>query len=197
MSFFLFKMLKVVITMFFGFAVAVLCIDLPFSFPGKLKKLNADYRYPTSMKISWFNLLEGDDSNRPWTWCGGGFSCKHFFLNNFKSLEFGGGFTYTMTMTQEMFDKNITTDPAVLPWWAESFNVPEDEISKIKYAMGYIIGHYDNEFQCRFGNDNGFDPPPGPNGEIAIAERYIVFYRNGSWPGPGMKMINKHELYTS
>ena len=87
-------MLKVVITLFFGFAVAVLCIDLPFSFPGKLKKLNADYRYPTSMKISWFNLLEGDDSEilKPWRWCGG------------ESLIFGDEFAYTMEMTQNLFD---------------------------------------------------------------------------------------------
>ena len=142
-------------------------------------KTNADYKNPPLIKIAWFNLLEGDDSDRPWNWCGG------------ESLTFADGFAYTMEMTQEMFDKNITTDPAVLGWWAETFNVPEEEIAKIKYTMGYVIGHYDNEFQCGFGNDNGFDPPPGPNGELAVAERYVVFYRNGTWPGPGMKICQK------
>ena len=120
-------------------------------------KTNADYKNPPLIKIAWFNLLEGDDSDRPWRWCGG------------ESLTFGDGFAYTMEMAQEMFDKNITTDPAVLGFWAEFFNVPEDEIAKIKYTMGYVFGHYDNGFQCGFGN---YNPPPGPNGEVAEAERY-------------------------
>ena len=166
------KMLKIAIFLL-GFSLAVLCDDSRFAFHAHLTKGNEDFQYPPLIKIAWFNFLELDDSDRPWTWCGG----ESFWIND--------EFDYTMVMTQETFDKNITTDPAVLGWWAETFSVPEEEIAKIKYAMGYVMGHYDNDYPCGFGNDQSFDPPPGPNGEVAVAERYAVFYRNGVWPGTG------------
>ena len=172
-------MLKLAFCTFLGLSVAVQFADSKFSFNGKMMKTNAYFQYPPLVKIAWLNLLEVDtfDLMRPWTWCGG------------ESLTFEDEFDYTMEMTQEKFDKNITTHPSVLPWWARNFNVPEDEISKIKYTMGYVIGHYDtNEVQCGFGNDNTFNPTLGPNGELSVAERYVVFYRNGTWPGPGMKV---------
>ena len=53
------------------------------------------------------------------------------------------------------------------------YNVSEDEMSKIKYARGELFGHYGNDLQCGFRNDNMFDPLPGPNGELALAERYM------------------------
>ena len=166
-------MLKLGITLLLGFSD-----DSKFSFNGKLMKPNKDYQYPPLIKIAWFNLLEGDDSEilKPWRWCGG------------ESLIFGDEFAYTMEMTQNLFDKNITIWPSYLTMYAEYFNVSEDEMSKIKYARGELFGHYGNDLQCGFRNDNMFDPLPGPNGELALAERYMIFYRNGSWPGPGMKI---------
>ena len=86
-------MLKLGITLLLGFSVAALCDDSKFSFNGKLMKPNKDYQYPPKIKIAWFNVLEGDDSDRPWRWCGG------------ESLIFGDEFAYTMEMNQEMFDK--------------------------------------------------------------------------------------------
>ena len=170
-------MLKLGITLLLGFSVAALCDDSKFSFNGKLMKPNKDYQYPPKIKIAWFNVLEGDDSDRPWRWCGG------------ESLIFGDEFAYTMEMNREMFDKNISTDPAVLQWWADIFNVPEDEMSKIKFTRGEVFGHYGNDIQCGF-RDDMFDPLPGPNGELAMSERYMIFYRNGYWPGPGMKIYS-------
>ena len=60
-------MLKLAFTLF-AVAALVLCDDSKFSFNGKFMKPNADYQYPPLIKIAWFNLLEGDDSARPWTW---------------------------------------------------------------------------------------------------------------------------------
>ena len=55
----------------------------------------------------------------------------------------------------------------------------EDEAAEIKFAMGYVIGRYANENQCPslYGNDL----ETGPNEEMAISERYAVFYRNGTF----------------
>ena len=43
-----------------------------------------------------------------------------------------------MEKTMDEFDESITTDPKVLAYWAEYFNVPEEEIANIKYAMGLV-----------------------------------------------------------
>ena len=172
-------MLKLAITLLLGFSVAALCDDSKFSFNGKLMKPNKDYQYPPLIKIAWFNLLEGDDSEilKPWRWCGG------------ESLIFGDEFAYTMEMTQNLFDTKYNNLAIISHNVRRIFyNVSEDEMSKIKYARGELFGHYGNDLQCGFRNDNMFDPLPGPNGELALAERYMIFYRNGSWPGPGMKI---------
>lgn len=152
--------------------------DSKFSFIGKVKKTNASYENPPFVKIAWKNFLElAEEFDRPWSWCAGG-----------KSSMFGDEFNFTMEMTQDMFDKNITTDPFVLPWWSEFFSVPKDEISKIKFAMGFIKGYYhDDEFECVIDF-----PTPGPIGEVAMVDRYAVFYRNGTWPGPGMKICQRY-----
>ena len=104
-------MLKLGITLLLGFSVAALCDDSKFSFNGKLMKPNKDYQYPPLIKIAWFNLLEGDDSEilKPWRWCGG------------ESLIFGDEFAYTMEITQNLFDKNITIWPSYLTMYAEYF----------------------------------------------------------------------------
>ena len=64
-------------------------------------------------------------------------------------------FGFEMEKTMDEFDESITTDPKVISYWAEYFNVPEEEIVNIKYAMGFVIGQYENDIECAFGNDLG------------------------------------------
>ena len=64
-------------------------------------------------------------------------------------------FGFEMEKTMDEFDESITTDPKVISYWAEYFNVPEEEIANIKYAMGFVIGQYENDIECAFGNDLG------------------------------------------
>jgi hypothetical protein len=66
----------------------------------------------------------------------------------------------------------------VIPWWANHFSVSEEEIDNIKFAMGFVTGHYENEIKCVFGNDLGSSVDNGTNGEVAFADRYAVFYKN-------------------
>ena len=49
----------------------------------------------------------------------------------------------------------------------------------------FVIGQYENNMECAFGNDLALDLDKGPNGEGAAADRYAVFYRNGDFPNCG------------
>ena len=60
-----------------------------------------------------------------------------------------------MEKNMDEFDESITTDPEKISSLAEYFNVPEEEIANIKYAMGFVIGQYENDIECAFGNDLG------------------------------------------
>ena len=53
------------------------------------------------------------------------------------------------------FDESITTDPEKISSLAEYFNVPEEEIANIKYAMGEVIGKYENTVECTIENNLG------------------------------------------
>merc|ERR1712168_570088 len=100
------------------------------------------YELPNTIKLSWFNFLEGDDSDTPWVHCGG------------KSLVSElGFFGLEMDVNMDEFDQSITTDPKVISWLAQYFNVLEEEIAGIKYAMGFVLGQYENNGECEFGND--------------------------------------------
>ena len=61
-----------------------------------------------------------------------------------------------MEQNMDEFDKSITTDPEVISYCAEIFNVPEEEIANIKYAMGEVIGKYENTIEsCTIENNLG------------------------------------------
>ena len=98
------------------------------------------YNNPKIIQLSWFNLIEGDDSRNAWKWCSGKSSLEH------------DKFQISMEISEEIFDKNIKTDPTVLKFWAETYNITEDEVSKFKLAMGYIIGSYGTESNCDLKN---------------------------------------------
>ena len=133
------------------------------------------------MKIHWFNFLEGDDSDTPWVYSDG-------TLSVFPELD--EKFVLTMEKNMDEFDESITTDDKVIPWWAKYNSVPEEEIANIKFAIGFVTGQYGNDIECVFGNDLGFQPDKGPNGEMAFAHRYAVFYRNGDLHCGMLKQLN-------
>ena len=130
------------------------------------------YEYPSSIWVRWFNFLEGDLSDTPWVHCDGK---STVFPVNWSSGHFG----FEMEKNMDEFDESITTDPKKISWWAKYLSAPEEEIANIKFAMGFVTGQYENDIECVFGNDLGFQPDKGPNGEMAFAHRYAIFYRNG------------------
>ena len=108
-----------------------------------------NYEYPSSIKVRWTNFLEivqSDTLDTPWVHCDGPLSV---------SSELDAKFGFEMEKTMDEFDESITTDPKVISYWAEYFNVSEEEIANIKYAMGFVIGQYENDIDCAFGNDLG------------------------------------------
>ena len=148
--------------------------DPKFSFIGTFQKAKDIYEYPIlSMKIHWFNFLEGypgyPDPDTPWTYSDGRLSFW-FPLPRF---------ILAMEKNMDDFDESITFDAKMITWWAKYSSVPEEEIANIKFAMGFVTGQYEKDTECVFGNDLGFRPDKGPNGEVAFANRYAIFYRNG------------------
>ena len=64
--------------------------------------------------------------------------------------------------------------------------MPEDEAAKIKFAMGIVYGRYADETQCSHDLSKRQSTSEqaiytGPNEEKALADRYAVFYRNGTF----------------
>ena len=144
--------------------------DTKFSFNGTLQKAMDVYEYPSLMKVRWINFLEGDlKSDTPWLHCGGTMSV---------SSELDTKFGFVMEKNMDEFDKSITTDPQRISLWAKYLSAPEVEVAEIKFAMGFVTGHYENEIKCVFGNDLGSSVDNGTNGEVAFADRYAVFYKN-------------------
>ena len=91
-----------------------------------------------------------------------------------------GRFEFEMEKNMAEFDESITTDPKMIRYWAKYLRRPEEEIANIKFAIGWITGQYENDTECLFGNDWDVDQiEEGPSKEVAFAERYAVFYKNG------------------
>ena len=130
------------------------------------------FEYPSSIEVRWFNFLEALDNDTPWVHCDGKSSV-------FPITWSSGHFRFKMEKNMAEFDESITTDPKMTSYWAKKLRRPEEEIANIKFAMGFVTGQYENDIECVFGNDLGFQPDKGPNGEMAFAHRYAIFYRNG------------------
>ena len=61
-----------------------------------------------------------------------------------------------MEQNMDEFDESITTDPKLIPWLANYYSIPEEEIANIKYAMGEVIGKYENTIEsCTIENNLG------------------------------------------
>ena len=73
--------------------------DAKFSFNGTLQKTMDVYEYPSSIKVRWFNFLEGDDSDTPWVHCDG-------MSSVFPELD--TKFVFAMEKNMDEFDESIT-----------------------------------------------------------------------------------------
>ena len=130
------------------------------------------------MKVHWFNFLEGDDG--PWVYSDG-------MLSVFPELD--TKFEFAMEKNMDEFDESITTDDKMITWMAKYNSVPEEEIANIKFAMGYIVG----------GGETGdvlswSTLETGTNGEVALADRYAVFYKNGDLHCGMLKQLKLFKL---
>ena len=91
-----------------------------------------------------------------------------------------------MKMTAEEFDQSITMHPKMLEWFSKD-KTPEEieEIKKFRLALGVIIGTdipggSTQERWFRSCKSCGSQWSVGPSGEKAWADRYAVFYKNGT-----------------
>ena len=146
--------------------------DAKFSFNGTFLKAMDNYEYPSSMKVHWLNFLEIDRSDTPWMYCDGILSA---------STELDTKFGFAMEKNMDEFDESITTDPKRISRWAKHLRAPEEEVAKIKFAMGYVTGQYGNDTECAFEKGKEIEDIEGPNEEVALADRYAIFYKNGGF----------------
>ena len=84
-----------------------------------------------------------------------------------------------MPMTAEEFDQSITLSPQILQR-AQRHKTPEEieELKNFRLAIGFVSG-----FDFPEGSIKGrrFPYEVGPNDEKAWADRFAVFYKNGTY----------------
>merc|ERR1711983_275181 len=140
---------------------------------GSVFKAKPEYSTPRSVKISWINVLAGGPD---------GFNMITE-SNNINETNF----KISMNMTAEEFDQSITLANHRLNEISRD-KTPEEieEIKSFRLALGVIIG---GDFQggstqrdwlrsCK--RSCGSQWSVGPSGEKAWADRYAVFYKNGT-----------------
>ena len=81
-------------------------------------------------------------------------------------------------MSAEEFHQSITLHPNMLEWHSKD-KTPEEieEIKDFRLAIGFVFG-----VDIPGGTTKGrwFPYSVGPNGEKAVADRFAVFYKNGT-----------------
>ena len=92
-----------------------------------------------------------------------------------------------MKVTAEEFDQSFTTDPELLEWYSKSNRdkrnkTPEDveKIKNFRLAFGYILG-VDFPGGSTTPNNYNITGNIGPNDEQARTDRFVVFYKNGTY----------------
>jgi len=143
------------------------------SIEGSVFKAKPEYSTPRSVKISWINVLAGGPD---------GFNMITE-SNNINETNF----KISMNMTAEEFDQSITM---VDRYEISRDKTPKEieEIKSLRFALGVIIG---GDFQggstqrvryrsCGPSATCGSQWSIGSSGENAWADRYAVFYKNGT-----------------
>ena len=88
-----------------------------------------------------------------------------------------------MEMTAEEFDRSITLHPTLLEPLLKGKTAKEiEEIKNFRLAIGFVNGvdFPGGSIKGRF-----FPYSVGPNGEKAVADRFAIFYKNGTYDFDG------------
>ena len=141
-----------------------------FGVSGDVKKFNKTHTLPSSLAITWIDIIEGASARdgTEWTWTGG-----------FSRLN-APNFSLDMELDEDTFAKNIRTSDR----WSELAKNDTQilmQLKSFKFAMGYIFGVYNNDQPSSSSPivNDGF-VSKGPNNETALADRYAVFYKQGT-----------------
>ena len=122
---------------------------------------------PVGLMIKWFNFLESDKVRDGTAWS---------MVTKSRNLT-SADFTIEMDITSEELYDRITTHPDVMERWLTRIDPDDpdelDELQSFRLAMGIISGHYEGRSEE---NRN-----LGPNGEMASADVFAVFYKNGTF----------------
>ena len=153
-------------------------------FEGSIFKAKPEYLTPRSVEIHWINFMEGDDV-RDGTAFKMTTESNDIYETNFKisvskrhySLLFFNFLipVLKMNLTAEEFDQSITMHPKILERFSRDKTTEEiEEIKNFRLAIGFIIG---TDFP---GGSTQGPWSVGPNDEKAWADRFAVFYKNGT-----------------
>ena len=136
-------------------------------FEGTIEKADPDLATPVGLMIKWFNFLESDKVRDGTAWS---------MVTKSRNLT-SADFTIEMDITSEELYDRITTHPDVMERWLTRIDPDDpdelDELQSFRLAMGIISGHYEGRSEE---NRN-----LGPNGEMASADVFAVFYKNGTF----------------
>merc|ERR1712062_821958 len=140
---------------------------------GSVFKAKPEYSTPRSVKISWINVLAGGPD---------GFN----MITESNDIN-ETNFKISMNMTAEEFDQSITlTNHRLNEISRDKTHEEIEEIKKFRLALGVIIGgdiqggstKREGLRSCK--RSCGSQWSVGPSGEKAWADRYAVFYKNGT-----------------
>ena len=150
---------------------------------GSVQRANSEDALPSSIKMHWYSLLEGDDVrpwNESWSYTGG--------ISNIQDNKF----TIKMDISKEEFDQDITLHPSVTKFWlgkrrhgplaGTKPNVTLDQLNNLKFAMGLILDGKIASLRSWAGDDSYED------GALAMADMYAVFYKNDT-QNPSLKSL--------
>ena len=145
--------------------------DVKTQISGRVIKNDSSHQFPKKLALMWTNFLDGDDIRDGTAW-------KRLGGTSFMGSN--GNFDLIMDLPNHEFENNITTHPATIQRWSDELTLNQTEqFKKIKFAMGYVVGVYNDDFQEKFYNQVRRKFDTGPNGEQAYADMYAIFYTSG------------------
>lgn len=141
-------------------------------FEGSIIKSDPDLVLPTSVQINWFNQIENPKTAPP------DYGTLWNMITTSQVIN-SDSFKIELETSIEEMNENITLHSKILEGIREDFGI---DLTDFRLAMGLITGHYGGI------QGNIYDPAfwqnliQGPNNEMAFADIYAVFYKQGTGP---------------